>query len=496
MDRRADYQMLVRDRVRSFRDQIENGCYDALRMRMRRLTAVGSAKKRLRQFAWAEAYEHVLTEWLDRHFPTGCPQDRCAHCGGGELHNSDPLLPFGVGPHVWIHRNCWEPWRAGRRAKAVEALEDRGLTTYSSPAQWRSGLDDETGHQRVAPTAFPYESDRRDSQRLAVFLSKRSKAMAGPESHDNPKLHEFFFVPRDVLSPAFRQRVAGRRIDIVCSVCNTPIGTADQIALILFVDRSAGLICCGCARSPRAELVEQRARDLGGETCVPALETPALIFSHALMGECVIALACGLDHKVAVDWSTDWAAEVLLQTLPASKPDPAFIEEIAREARKVLRRRTGVRQSKKHERKLNNILSSMLMLKAAHSDDLRADSQVCTPRKMARDIVEKMLLGSEEVWTPASSIEAELRKSVDRRFCICRVEKDPPRFQIALHASDGVNIVQITGSDDADIIDRQRELVDGLEAAGAQLFYWGGDASDFEAAAQARLLDAAGYTRQ
>ena len=127
LDWRAKYEKLAREHVRSFRDQLASGRYNGLRLRVAPLTSVTGAKKRLRQFALAEAYEHVLTEWLNRHFATYGPPDRCAHCSGSELHSGDPLLPFGVGPHAWVHGRCWGAWRAARRANAMEALVGYGL---------------------------------------------------------------------------------------------------------------------------------------------------------------------------------------------------------------------------------------------------------------------------------------------------------------------------------------------------------------------------------
>jgi hypothetical protein len=110
---------------------------------------------------------------------------------------------------------------------------------------------------------------------------------------------------------------------------------------------------------------------------------------------------------------------------------------------------------------------------------------------MARDLVEKMLAEPEGAWTSCSSVNAVMRESVDGRFCIGPVEPDAPRFKIALRiAGDSVKFVRFNGSGTADIEDLQRELSDWLEAKGAQLFFWGGDASAFEAAAEARLLGA------
>lgn len=77
------------------------------------------------------AFGCCLVEWLDRRL-VDTPPDRCCWCGGTELAGEDnPLLPFGVGPHAWLHRGCCEAWRDWRREEAVAALaafEIRGGT--------------------------------------------------------------------------------------------------------------------------------------------------------------------------------------------------------------------------------------------------------------------------------------------------------------------------------------------------------------------------------
>jgi hypothetical protein len=153
---RAIYEKLAREHVRSFRDQLANGHNDRLLLRVGRvapLTAATRARKRLRQFALAEAYEHVLTEWLNRHFSTDGPPNRCAHCSGSELHSGDPLLPFGVGPHAWVHGRCWKAWRAARRQKAIETLAGYGVTAaeaYRSGSEFVSGARAGAGRDRLS----------------------------------------------------------------------------------------------------------------------------------------------------------------------------------------------------------------------------------------------------------------------------------------------------------------------------------------------------------
>jgi hypothetical protein len=46
---------------------------------------------------------------------------RCAHCGKPDTPGN--IVPFGTGPHAWLHHRCWRPWSAARQAEAVAALE-------------------------------------------------------------------------------------------------------------------------------------------------------------------------------------------------------------------------------------------------------------------------------------------------------------------------------------------------------------------------------------
>jgi hypothetical protein len=115
-----------------------------------------------------------------------------------------------------------------------------------------------------------------------------------------------FLVSRDRLSPDFRRRVAGLRADCGnCPGCGGPIGTADQIAMALVIDRrqagmgcSVGMVCRDCAQLPRAKLVERLSIAESAE------DDAALFVAHAKMAECAIALSCGLDLE-AVEWRVD-----------------------------------------------------------------------------------------------------------------------------------------------------------------------------------------------
>jgi hypothetical protein len=72
------------------------------------------------------AYEIVLIERLNATHPD-TPSDRCAMCRKLEEPGA-VLLPIGVGArHTWLHRDCWDSWRARRRAEAVSWLGTMGI---------------------------------------------------------------------------------------------------------------------------------------------------------------------------------------------------------------------------------------------------------------------------------------------------------------------------------------------------------------------------------
>jgi hypothetical protein len=59
--------------------------------------------------------------------PPDTDPNRCAWSSLLET-PSDTLLPIGVGVRrAWLHSDCWEPWRAGPRAKAIAALAEAGV---------------------------------------------------------------------------------------------------------------------------------------------------------------------------------------------------------------------------------------------------------------------------------------------------------------------------------------------------------------------------------
>ena len=108
-----------------------------------------------------------------------------------------------------------------------------------------------------------------------------------------------FFVSTDRLSPDFHRRVAGLKLKGECAACGKSIGTTDRIALILLRDGNACTVCADCGALPRDELVEKLDVAEGVES------DPALFVTHAKMAECAIALSCGLDPGVVVEWGTD-----------------------------------------------------------------------------------------------------------------------------------------------------------------------------------------------
>jgi hypothetical protein len=82
---------------------------------------------RSRPEAEAYAFGCCVTEWLNRNFEPS-PPGRCLQCGGaGHTH---PLLPFGTerAGHAWLHASCHPAWQEGRKAKAVTALAEVGIS--------------------------------------------------------------------------------------------------------------------------------------------------------------------------------------------------------------------------------------------------------------------------------------------------------------------------------------------------------------------------------
>ena len=77
--------------------------------------------------AEAEAFRHIVIEFLNENHPMTDPRV-CAYCRGPDLPLT-PILPFGGGDrHSWLHQSCRDPWAEARRADAVAALSQMGIT--------------------------------------------------------------------------------------------------------------------------------------------------------------------------------------------------------------------------------------------------------------------------------------------------------------------------------------------------------------------------------
>ncbi len=80
----------------------------------------------------AEAKTHAfaccVVEWLTRH-PSPSAPGSCGWCDRTELWGA-VILPFGTEPgsHAWLHAECWPAWYASRKAQAIAALAEMGLT--------------------------------------------------------------------------------------------------------------------------------------------------------------------------------------------------------------------------------------------------------------------------------------------------------------------------------------------------------------------------------
>jgi hypothetical protein len=74
--------------------------------------------------ARAIALQSCVVRWLDTRPITPDPT-RCAHCGSPDQPGN--IVPFGTGPHTWLHSRCWKPWYAARRAEAEAALAAMGI---------------------------------------------------------------------------------------------------------------------------------------------------------------------------------------------------------------------------------------------------------------------------------------------------------------------------------------------------------------------------------
>jgi hypothetical protein len=68
----------------------------------------------------AVAFEAPVIRWLDQHPAPSLP-GCCVWCGQAEAPGT-AVIPFGTGPHTWLHGECWPAWFQARKAQAVEPL--------------------------------------------------------------------------------------------------------------------------------------------------------------------------------------------------------------------------------------------------------------------------------------------------------------------------------------------------------------------------------------
>jgi hypothetical protein len=71
------------------------------------------------EMATAELRRRMVAAWVEANWPTTTTDPSvCHHCGK----RSDNLIPMGVGPHIWVHWECFDLHRAARRRQGVIAL--------------------------------------------------------------------------------------------------------------------------------------------------------------------------------------------------------------------------------------------------------------------------------------------------------------------------------------------------------------------------------------
>lgn len=79
------------------------------------------------ELAEARAHKGRVVDWLNANPASSLPES-CTLCAGPETWGNT-LIPFGVGPHAWLHSDCWPTWRYGRikEAKAALVVADRSV---------------------------------------------------------------------------------------------------------------------------------------------------------------------------------------------------------------------------------------------------------------------------------------------------------------------------------------------------------------------------------
>ena len=68
----------------------------------------------------AELRRRMVAAQIEANWPTDTDDSVCRYCGKRD----ENLIPIGYGsrPRVWVHRECWEPWREALHREAAVAL--------------------------------------------------------------------------------------------------------------------------------------------------------------------------------------------------------------------------------------------------------------------------------------------------------------------------------------------------------------------------------------
>jgi hypothetical protein len=71
----------------------------------------------------AASRRQAINAWIERHWPRDADTGLCRHCQRRVALSAkaETLIPFGVRNHIWLHRECSDPYWAGIRLRALEA---------------------------------------------------------------------------------------------------------------------------------------------------------------------------------------------------------------------------------------------------------------------------------------------------------------------------------------------------------------------------------------